>query len=163
MILVKPSVVVVLSLLAVSRQVLAIPYDSYPAYPTTVETTSGTSTSDSNDESSNKNPLSSLQEGLQRVWEGITCMGDCRQTWGWSGNHFGSDPWGGVLKTGDPMPYVAPDSNANGTASGSTSASAVATPTSSAGEFGILDVTTTSQTAASSVTFSVFNVPTVLR
>jgi hypothetical protein len=160
MILVKPSTIVVLSLLAAFRQVLAIPYDSYPAYPTTVETTSGTSTSDSSNESSNKNPLSSLQEGLQRVWEGMACMGDCRQTWGWSGNHFGSDPWGGVLKAGDPMPYVAPDSNANGI----TSASAVATPTSSAGEFGILDVTTTtSQTAASSVTFSVFNVPTVQR
>jgi hypothetical protein len=165
MLLVKPSTVVVLSLLAASRHVRAVPYDSYPTYPASVETASVTSASDNSNDINGKNALDDLGGSLQRAWEGIACMRDCRKTWGWTGNHFGGDPWGGVLEAGDPEPYVPQDSNANantnsGTESTTATAAATATTSTSVGGFGILDVTTTSQAA---VTFSVFNVPTLQR
>lgn len=146
--LLKSQTTVVLSLYASS--VLAIPYDAYPSAATTA--------TDNND--SSNGILDGIESGFQRVWDAVTCMGDCRRTWGWTGNHFGADPWGGVLKAGDPMPYVPDDSESSARANQATT-SVIATTTTAAGGFGILDVTTTANDAQTSVIFSVFNVPTL--
>ncbi|CAG8715742.1 13819_t:CDS:2, partial [Acaulospora colombiana] len=87
---------------------------------------------------------SSAEAALQRVWEGIKCMGECRKTWGWQGNHFGADPWGGVLNIGDPLPYdpSQPSTPINNDSGSRNSQSASSTTSSTEGGFGILDVTT---------------------
>jgi len=150
MLLIKtPPVVVLFFFLAASRRALAV-----PNYPRSAPITSDTSTA----QSGNQNSQSGLQAGLGRIWEGMTCMSDCRITWGWAGNHFGGDPWGGVLQGGDPMPYVS-NSNADTSANPSENATAT-TSTDSDGGFGILDVTTTTQTGSSAV-LSAFNVLTL--
>jgi hypothetical protein len=92
-----------------------------------------------------KRSLESAESALQRVWEGIKCLGECRKTWGWHGNHFGSDPWGGVLNIGDPMPYDGSGSTQPSTPindSGSRNSVVTSATSSSEGAFGILDVTT---------------------
>ncbi|KAG8828583.1 hypothetical protein FRC17_007489, partial [Serendipita sp. 399] len=100
---------------------------------------------------------------LQRVWEGIKCLGDCRKSWGWSGNHFGGDPWGGVLKLGDPVPYSGSVSNAASSPDTNSSNSASSSAENRDG-FGILNVQSRTTTiTAPTVEFSVFEVPTLVR
>ena len=145
--LLKSSILVVLSLRF--SYALAAPYDSYPS----------TTTTTSND-NSNSGVLSGIESSFQRVWDAVTCMGDCRKTWGWTGNHFGADPWGGVLKVGDPIPYV-PDNSTESNAREGASTTLASATTTDAGGFGILEVPTTTNGAQNSVLFSVFNVPTL--
>ncbi|KAG8777889.1 hypothetical protein FRC15_011065 [Serendipita sp. 397] len=102
---------------------------------------------------------------LQRVWEGIKCLGDCRKSWGWTGNHFGGDPWGGVLKIGDPEPYSDSGSGNVSNAASNPNANS-SSSTAGRGGLGIQNVqsTTTATTiTAPTVQFSVFDVPTLIR
>ncbi|CAG7853373.1 SubName: Full=Uncharacterized protein {ECO:0000313/EMBL:CCA77816.1} [Serendipita indica DSM 11827] len=101
---------------------------------------------------------------IQRVWEGIKCLGDCRKSWGWTGNHFGGDPWGPPLKIGDPVPYT-PSEDSSGIVSTTTTARSTTRTSSAEGGFGILNVDTSRTTLVdgSNVEFSVFNVPTLTR
>lgn len=106
-----------------------------------------------------------IGSALQRVWQGVGCLGACRSSWGWTGSHFGADPWGGVLQAGDPLPYSDNNAQSNSPASSSTDVygtSNTATTISNDG-FGIQDVTLSADSAPTSlVSFSVFNVATLI-
>lgn len=127
------SSIILLSLLAHTSNVGAVPYDVGGA-------------------------LSELENGaaslVQRVWKGMSCLGDCRSHWGWTGKHFGSDPWGPVVLLGDPVPYSDEDESQSPASQSSTSTNA---------GFGIEDITTTDSAPTSTVIFSVYNVPTLSR
>lgn len=99
----------------------------------------------------------SLGEVAERVWKGISCLGTCRASWGWTGNHLGDDPWGGVLKAGDPLPYSEPGAS-DQTESSESSSSVLAT--SSDPGLNIQDVA--EQSVRPTVSFSVFQVSTFL-
>lgn len=100
---------------------------------------------------------------LQRTWKGMACLGACRSSWGWTGNHFGADPWGGVLKAGDPLPY---SDGANAQSGSPTSSSSEISSSYSTIDPGlnIQDVTSSTELApTSTVSFPVFNVPALIK
>jgi len=111
-----------------------------------------------------------ITSALQRTWKGLACFGACRSSWGWTGNHFGADPWGSVLKAGDPLPYS--DGAANVQSGGPESSSSEMSSDYSTTDPGlsIQDVTSSAEPAPTPTptptpteSFPIFDVPTFIK